>query len=327
MKIKLHNSLSRSDEEFTPITPGEVKMYSCGPTVYNFAHIGNFRAYMVSDLLHRTLLLAGYKVTLIMNLTDIDDKTIRSARAEKLPLTLFTEKYKKAFFEDIAALRIKPASVYPSATDHIPEMISIIQRLTERGHTYAADGSIYFRLSSFPNYGRLANLEHDVLKAGASGRVAADEYEKENVSDFALWKGYAEADGDVFWETPLGKGRPGWHIECSAMSTKYLGDTFDIHTGGIDNKFPHHENEIAQTECATGKKFVHYWLHNEHLIVDGEKMSKSKGNFYTLRDLIAKGYDARAIRYLLISSHYRKQLNFSLDGILQSAKALERMND
>ncbi|MBI4978033.1 MAG: cysteine--tRNA ligase [Spirochaetes bacterium] len=327
MKLTFHNSLTRREEEFIPIDPKEVKVYSCGPTVYNPAHIGNFRAYVVSDLLHRTLMLAGYNVKLVMNLTDVDDKTIRGAKAANMPLAEYTAKYKQMFFEDMETLRIKKAFKYPAATDHISEMVDIIKKLRDKGHTYEADGSIYFRIDTFTSYGALANLAENKLIAGKSGRVANDEYEKENAADFALWKGYTPDDGDVFWETELGKGRPGWHIECSAMSSKYLGTHFDIHTGGVDNKFPHHENELAQSECAFGGKFVNYWLHNEHLIVDGEKMSKSKGNFFTLRDLTAKGYDPLAIRYLLLSSHYRKQLNFTIDGITQASKAIERVND
>lgn len=325
--IQFYNSLTRTKETFTPINGNEVRMYSCGPTVYNVAHIGNFRAYVFSDILRRALLSKGYDVKLVMNLTDVDDKTIKGAQAAGLPLTEYTKTYKDAFFEDIERLRIKPAFAYPAATGHIPEMIDIIKRLAANGHTYEADGSTYFRIASFPEYGKLSNLSQDDLIAGASGRVASDEYEKENVSDFALWKGYTEGDGDVAWESPFGKGRPGWHIECSAMSSKYLGAHFDLHTGGVDNKFPHHENEIAQSECAFKEPFVNYWLHCEHLIVDGEKMSKSKGNFFTLRDLLDKGHNPLAIRYLLLSSHYRKQLNFTFEGLAQAQKAIDRVND
>lgn len=325
--IKFYNSLTRQKEEFKPMNGNDVGMYSCGPTVYNYAHIGNFRAYIFSDLVRRVLEDYGYNVKLVMNLTDVDDKTIKNSKENHISLNEYTKKYKEAFFEDIKTLRIKPATVNPSATEHIKEMIDIIQLLEKNGHTYEADGSIYFKISTFPEYGELANLDKQELKEGASGRVSSDEYDKENASDFVLWKAYTEEDGDVYWDSPFGKGRPGWHIECSAMSCKYLGKHFDIHTGGVDNKFPHHENEIAQNEAAFNEKFVNYWLHCEHLIVDGEKMSKSKGNFYTLRDLLNKGLSAEAIRYSLMNSHYRKQLNFTIEGINQSQSAIERVND
>lgn len=325
--IKFYNSLTRQKEEFKPMNEKEVGMYSCGPTVYNYAHIGNFRAYIFSDLVRRVLEDYGYNVKLVMNLTDVDDKTIRNSKENHISLSEYTKKYKEAFFEDIKILRIKPATVNPSATEHINEMIDIIKLLEKNGHTYEADGSIYFKISTFPEYGELANLDKQELKEGASGRVSSDEYDKENASDFVLWKAYTEEDGDVYWDSPFGKGRPGWHIECSAMSCKYLGKHFDIHTGGVDNKFPHHENEIAQNEAAFNEKFVNYWLHCEHLIVDGEKMSKSKGNFYTLRDLLNKGLSAEAIRYSLMNSHYRKQLNFTIEGINQSQSAIDRVND
>ncbi|MEI0581437.1 cysteine--tRNA ligase [Brachyspira pilosicoli] len=325
--IKFYNSLTRQKEEFKPMNDNEVGMYSCGPTVYNYAHIGNFRAYIFSDLLRRVLEDYGYNVKLVMNLTDVDDKTIRNSKENHISLSEYTQKYKEAFFEDIKTLGIKPATVNPSATEHIKEMIDIIKLLEKNGHTYEADGSIYFKISTFPSYGELANLDKQELKEGASGRVSSDEYDKENASDFVLWKAYTEEDGDVYWDSPFGKGRPGWHIECSAMSCKYLGKHFDIHTGGVDNKFPHHENEIAQNEAAFNEKFVNYWLHCEHLIVDGEKMSKSKGNFYTLRDLLNKGLSPEAIRYSLMNSHYRKQLNFTIEGINQSQSAIDRVND
>ena len=325
--ILFYNSLTREKEVFKPINANEVGMYSCGPTVYNYAHIGNFRAYIFSDLLRRVLEDYGYNVKLVMNLTDVDDKTIKNSKENHISLNDYTKKYKEAFFEDINTLGIKKASVNPAATDHIKEMISIIELLKKNGHTYESDGSVYFKISTFPQYGELANLDKQELLDGASGRVLNDEYDKENASDFVLWKAYTEDDGDVYWDSPFGKGRPGWHIECSAMSCKYLGKHFDIHTGGVDNKFPHHENEIAQNEAAFNEKFVNYWLHCEHLIVDGEKMSKSKGNFYTLRDLLDKGLSPEAIRYSLINSHYRKQLNFTIDGIKQSQSAIDRVND
>lgn len=325
MALRFKNSFTRVKEEFKPIDEGKVRMYTCGPTVYGFAHIGNFRAYMFEDLLRRYLKYKGYDVTQVMNLTDIDDKTIRNSQAEGVPLKEYTDRFVKAFFEDLDNLGIERAEHYPAATDHIPEMVVIIKKLIENGLAYEVEGNYYFKISAFPAYGKLANLDMDGLKAGA--RVAADEYEKDSVSDFALWKAWDEADGDVFWETELGKGRPGWHIECSAMSTKFLGNHFDIHTGGVDNMFPHHENEIAQTEGATGEKFVDYWLHCEYLIVDGRKMSKSLGNYYTLRDVLKKGYSSVAVRYLLMATHYRQQLNFTFDGLDAAAKALERYND
>jgi cysteinyl-tRNA synthetase len=261
-----------------------------------------------------------------MNLTDVDDKTIKGSQAKGVPLRKFTDFYGKAFFEDIAALNIKPADVYPRATDHVPEMVALIKALLTKGVAYRGeDGSIYFSVCKFPDYGKLSHLKVDELKVGA--RVSQDEYAKEEAQDFALWKAWTPEDGDVYWETELGKGRPGWHIECSAMSTKYLGETFDIHCGGVDNMFPHHENEIAQSEAATGKKFVNYWMHNEHLQVEGKKMSKRFGNFYTLRDLLAKGYDPIAIRYLLMSTHYRQQFNFTFEGLEAAKGALERLRN
>lgn len=325
--IVIYNSLTREKEVFKPINSKEIGMYSCGPTVYNYAHIGNFRSYIFSDLLRRVLEDYGYNVKLVMNLTDVDDKTIKNSKENHISLNDYTKKYKEAFFEDIKILGIKKASVNPAATEHIKEMIDIIELLKKNGHTYESEGSVYFKIGTFSKYGELANLDKQELLDGASGRVLNDEYDKENASDFVLWKAYTEDDGDIYWDSPFGKGRPGWHIECSAMSCKYLGKHFDIHTGGVDNKFPHHENEIAQNEAAFNEKFVNYWLHCEHLIVDGEKMSKSKGNFYTLRDLLDKGLSPEAIRYSLINSHYRKQLNFTIEGIKQSQSAIDRVND
>jgi len=301
-------------------------MYTCGPTVYDYAHIGNFRAFLFEDLLKRWLKYRGYKVTHVMNLTDIDDKTIKGGQKQGIPLKQFTDFYVKAFFEDIKALNIEPADVYPKATDHIPEMLTLIKTLMAKGIAYKGeDGSIYFSVCKFPDYGKLSHIKVGDLKAGA--RVSQDEYAKEEAQDFALWKAWTPEDGDVFWETELGKGRPGWHIECSAMSMKYLGETFDIHCGGVDNMFPHHENEIAQSEAATGKKFVNYWMHNEHLLVEGKKMSKRFGNFYTLRDLLAKGYDPIVIRYLLMSTHYRQQFNFTFEGLEAAKAAVERLRN
>jgi cysteinyl-tRNA synthetase len=303
-----------------------VKMYTCGPTVYDYAHIGNFRAFLFEDLLKRWLAYRGFKVTHVMNLTDIDDKTIKGSQKQQIPLKQYTDFYVKAFFEDIKALNIQPADVYPRATEFVPEMVALIKTLMDKGYAYRGeDGSIYYSVCKFPSYGKLSNIKVGELKAGA--RVSQDEYCKEEAQDFALWKAWTPEDGDVFWETELGKGRPGWHIECSAMSMKYLGETFDIHCGGVDNMFPHHENEIAQSEAATGKKFVNYWLHNEHLLVEGKKMSKRFGNFYTLRDLLAKGYDPIVIRYLLMSTHYRQQFNFTFEGLESAKSAIERLKN
>jgi len=325
MALRFKNSFSREKEEFVPIEEGRIGMYTCGPTVYDFAHIGNFRAYVFEDLLRRYLKYKGYQVTQVMNLTDIDDKTIRDSQAEGIPLKQYTDRYTKAFFEDLDSLGIERAEHYPAATDHIDEMVEIIKKLAEKGIAYEVDGNWYFSVEKFPAYGELAHIDMEGMKAGA--RVAADEYEKDSVSDFALWKAWDENDGDVYWETELGKGRPGWHIECSAMSTKYLGNHFDIHTGGVDNMFPHHENEIAQTEGATGEKFVNYWMHCEYLIVEGRKMSKSLGNFFTLRNVIDKGFSAKSVRYLLLATHYRQQLNFTFQGLEAAGHALERFND
>jgi cysteinyl-tRNA synthetase len=301
-------------------------MYTCGPTVYDYAHIGNFRAFLFEDLLKRWLVHRGFNVTHVMNFTDIDDKTIKGSQKQQVPLRQFTDFYVKAFFEDINALNIEPADVYPRATDHIPEMVALIKTLMVKGYAYRGeDGSIYYAISKFPDYGKLSKIKPAELKAGA--RVSQDEYAKEEAQDFALWKAWTPEDGDVYWETELGKGRPGWHIECSAMSMKYLGETFDIHCGGVDNMFPHHENEIAQSEAATGKKFVDYWLHNEHLQVESKKMAKRFGNFYTLRDLLAKGYDPIAIRYMLMSTHYRQQFNFTFEGLESAKGAVDRLRN
>ena len=325
MALKFKNSFTRVKEEFKPIQPDKVQMYTCGPTVYNYAHIGNFRAYIFEDLLRRYLQYKGYAVTQVMNLTDIDDKTIRDSRDQGLALKDFTARYIKAFFDDIDTLGIERAEQYPAATDHIPEMVALIQKLVERGAAYESGGNYYFRIASFPNYGKLANLDMEGLKPGA--RVASDEYEKDSVSDFALWKAWDEADGDVYWETEIGKGRPGWHIECSAMSMKYLGETFDLHTGGVDNMFPHHENEIAQSEAATGKKFVNFWLHNEFLTVDDGKMSKSLGNLFTLEDLERKSVDPLAFRYFCLNSNYRSKLNFTFEALKNAANSLEKLRE
>ncbi|RKY48541.1 MAG: cysteine--tRNA ligase [Candidatus Neomarinimicrobiota bacterium] len=326
MAIVFYNTLTRKKEKFKPITPGIVKMYTCGPTVYNYAHIGNFRAYTFEDLLRRYLKFKGFKVIQVMNLTDVDDKIIKASKEKGVPIEEFTTPYKKAFFEDIETLGIEKAEFYPEATKHINEMVDIIKKLLAKGHAYkAADGSIYFKVSSFEKYGQLANLNVKEMRVGE--RVASDEYEKEEIRDFALWKSWKPEDGNVYWNTELGKGRPGWHIECSAMSMKYLGNHFDIHTGGVDNIFPHHENEIAQSECATGEKFVNYWLHCEHLLVNDEKMSKSLGNVIYPRELIARGVDPVVIRYTLLSTHYRQKLNFTTEKLISSASSVERLLD
>jgi cysteinyl-tRNA synthetase len=305
-----------------------VRMYTCGPTVYNHAHIGNFRAYVFEDLLQRHLEARGYDVLRVMNLTDVDDKTIRGARQAGRRLMDFTAVYKAAFFEDLDALRIKRAQHFPAATEpqHIAKMIAMISELEAKGIAYRAeDKSVYFRLSKFPDYGKLAHLNLEELRP--SGRIASDEYEKESIGDFALWKAWDEADGDVQWDSPWGPGRPGWHIECSAMATALLGPEIDIHCGGVDNIFPHHEAEIAQSECCTGKKFVRYWLHCAHLMVEGQKMSKSLGNFYTLRDLLAKGWSGREVRFALLTVNYRLPLNFTFDGLAAARSALRRIDE
>ncbi len=325
MALRFFNTLTRKKEEFVPIEPGKVGMYCCGPTVYDYAHIGNFRAYMFEDLLRRYLEYKGFKVTQVMNVTDVDDKTIAGSRAKNISLSEYTKRYKDAFFEDLDYLNIERAEHFPEATAHIKEMVDLVKKLLDKGYAYRSNGDIYFKLSSFKEYGKLSKMKLENLKIGA--RVASDEYEKEQASDFALWKGWDQKDGDVFWETELGKGRPGWHIECSAMSMKYLGEHFDIHTGGEDNIFPHHENEIAQSESATGKKFVNFWLHNGFLMVEGKKMAKSFGNYYTLRDLLNKEYNPMAIRYLLMSTHYRQQLNFTFQGLEAAKNAIQRLFD
>ncbi len=322
--IQIFNTLTRQKELFTPIESGKVRMYTCGPTVYDYAHIGNFRAFLFEDLLKRWLEYRGFQVTHVMNLTDVDDKTIKGSQQQGKRLREYTDFYAEAFFEDTKALCIAPATVYPRATDHVAEMVALIKTLLQKEIAYRGeDGSIYFAISKFPSYGKLSHLRVAELQAGA--RVKQDEYAKEEAQDFALWKAWSCEDGEVFWETELGKGRPGWHIECSAMSMKYLGETFDIHCGGVDNMFPHHENEIAQSEAATGKPFVHYWMHNEHLLVEGKKMAKRLGNFYTLRDLLQKGIDPLAIRYLLLSTHYRQQFNFTFEGLTAAKSAIERL--
>jgi cysteinyl-tRNA synthetase len=325
-EIFFFNTLTRRKERFVPLEEGKVRIYTCGPTVYDFAHIGNFRTFVFQDLLRRWLEYRGFKAIQVMNITDVDDKTIKGARKRQIPLRQYTDYYMKAFFEDIDALNLERAEYYPRATDHIPEMVELIKRLMERGYAYRGeDDSIYYDISKFKDYGKLSKLKVEELKPGA--RVKVDEYGKEEARDFALWKAWDEEDGDVFWETEIGKGRPGWHIECSTMAMKYLGETIDIHSGGVDLIFPHHENEIAQSEAATGKPFARYWLHSEHLLVEGRRMAKRYGNFYTLRDLMAKGYDPKAIRYLLMSTHYRQQLNFTFEGLETAKGAVDRLRN
>ena len=330
MPLRFFNTYSREIEEFEPRDPtfSTIRMYTCGPTVYSRAHIGNFRAYIFEDLLQRHLELRGYTVHRVMNITDVDDKTIRGAREAKMPLSKFTEQFKKAFFEDADALRIKRADEFPAATDrhYIDRMIAMISELIARGLAYQADDkSVYFRINKFPDYGKLAHF--DLTQLQSTGRVKHDEYDKEHIGDFALWKAWDEEDGDVKWDSPWGPGRPGWHIECSAMATALLGDQIDIHCGGVDNIFPHHEAEIAQSEGVTGKKFVRYWLHCAHLLVDGQKMAKSLGNFYTVPDVLAKGYTGRELRYALLRVHYRVPLNFTWEGMEESRQALARIDE
>ncbi len=323
MALRLHNTLTNQEEVFNPLEDNLVRMYTCGPTVYDYAHIGNYRTFVFQDVLRRHLKASGLSLRHVMNITDVDDKTIRNAKASGMSLREYTERYASAFLEDIEKLRLEKPEVIVRATDHIADMVSLIQKLEEKGLTYESDGSVYYRIAAFPSYGKLSKLDTSGIMAGA--RVDVEEYEKEHPRDFALWK--AAKEGEPSWNTPLGPGRPGWHIECSAMSMKYLGETFDIHAGGSDLVFPHHENEIAQSEGATGKTFVRFWLHCEHLIVDGKKMSKSLGNYYTLRDLLGQGYAPEAVRYLLASVPYRKPLNFMFDGLRQAASSIERLRN
>jgi cysteinyl-tRNA synthetase len=330
MALRFFNTYSRKIEEFEPRDPAArmISIYTCGPTVYSRAHIGNFRAYIFEDLLQRHLELRGYKVHRVMNITDVDDKTIRGAREAKVPLTKFTEQFKKAFFEDAETLRIKHANEFPAATDqrYIDRMIDMIGALIARGLAYQADDrSVYFRINKFPDYGKLAHF--DLTQLQSTGRVKHDEYDKEHIGDFALWKAWDEEDGDVKWDSPWGPGRPGWHIECSAMATALLGDQIDIHCGGVDNIFPHHEAEIAQSEGVTGKKFVRYWLHCAHLLVDGQKMAKSLGNFYTVPDVLTKDYTGRELRYALLRVHYRVPLNFTWEGMKEARESLGRIDE
>ncbi len=327
MNIAFYNSLSNQEEIFIPHAKKEVTLYSCGPTVYNYAHLGNFRSFLFSDLIHRTLKLLGYRVKLVMNITDVDDKTIENAKKNHQSLKNYTKQYIQAFHEDLQTLKILKASHYPKATDFIKPIIEMIQTLIKKKHAYTSvDGSVYFKLNSFPNYGKLSKIKLEKQQAEASQRIQQEDYSRDQISDFVLWKHVNESEGETYWESPFGKGRPGWHIECSAMTKECLGSPIDIHTGGIDNKFPHHENEIAQSECYHQQQHVHYWLHCAHLLVEGQKMSKSLNNYYTLRDLIKKKIHPNTIRYMLLSTHYRNHYNFTLQEAGGIEKAINKVN-
>jgi cysteinyl-tRNA synthetase len=323
MALRFYNTLTQRVEEFVPLEGNRVRMYTCGPTVWNYVHIGNLRTFTFQDILRRWLRLRGYLLDHVMNITDVDDRIIQQAMAAGKSIREYTEVYTQAFLEDARLLRLERPERLVRATDHIPDMVALIRRLSEKTFTYRSDGSIYFRIAKFPDYGKLSHTDFSGIRPGA--RVDTDKYDKADARDFVLWK--ARKEGEPFWDTELGPGRPGWHIECSAMAMKYLGETLDIHAGGVDLTFPHHENEIAQSEAATGKPFVRYWLHSEHLIVEGQTMSKSLGNFYTLRDLLERGYTPEAVRYLLASVPYRKQLNFTFDGLRSAAAAIERLRN
>ena len=326
MSIRFYNTINRKKVDFEPITTGTVKLYTCGPTVYDTAHIGNFRTFLFEDLLKRFLIFKGYKVYHVMNITDVDDKTIKRANKEGMTINELTLRYTKEFMNDIKSLKILPADKYPRATDHIAEMIQMIQTLEESGYAYETkDHSVYFRLDSYDSYGQLTKI--DLTKQRSTERIINDEYSKDNPQDFALWKAWDDEDGKVFWESPWGRGRPGWHIECSAMSIKYLGNHFDIHCGGVDNIFPHHENELAQSVSATKGLFVNYWMHSEYLHIQGDKMSKTTGNFHKISDLISEGFTAEEIRFILLSPHYRSKLNFSLNQNHEAKTAIQRVTD
>lgn len=324
--LRVQNTLSGRVEEFQPLREGEVSFYYCGPTVWDYGHIGNFRSVIATDILRRYLKFKGYRVTHAMNITDVDDRIIAKSQEAGLSLDEYTAKYVDAFWEDFEALGCERPEVVPRATQHIPEMVSLIEKLLDNQHAYRSNGSVYYRISSFPEYGKLSKINFGGNIVGGSERIDTDKYEKEDARDFALWKEPANAN-EPGWDAQIGRGRPGWHIECSAMSMKYLGETFDIHAGGVDLVFPHHENEIAQSEGATGKQFVRYWLHIEHLKVEGETMSKSKGNYYTFRDVTAKGYSPAAVRYFLLSVPYRKQLNFTFDALSGAEKTVAGLRD
>jgi cysteinyl-tRNA synthetase len=324
--LRFRNTLSGKIEEFRPLREGEVRFYYCGPTVWDYGHLGNFRSAICADIVRRYLKFKGFKVTHVMNITDVEDRIIAKSQEAGLDIDDYTAKYIDALWEDFDALGCERPEIVPRATRHIPEMVGLIERLLETGHAYKSDGSVYYRIASFPEYGKLSKINFAGNIAGASDRVDTDRYDKEDARDFALWKQPASA-AEPAWDAQIGRGRPGWHIECSAMSMKYLGETFDIHAGGIDLVFPHHENEIAQSEGATGKEFVRYWIHFEHLKVEGETMSKSKGNYYTFRDVTAKGYSAGAVRYFLLSVPYNKQINFTFDALAGAEKTLAGLRD
>jgi cysteinyl-tRNA synthetase len=324
--IKLYNSLTKKIQDFTPLKSDEVTIYTCGPTVYNTPHIGNYRAYIFADILRRTLESSGYAVKQVINLTDVDDKTIKKSIELGISLAELTHQYEQEFYTGRKELNLLDAYKYPRATDSINEMVEIIKTLLEKGYAYKdTDGSIYFRVEEDKEYGKLVNIDKDKLKQNASGRMSSDEYDNDSVQDFALWKAWDADDGEVFWDTDLGRGRPGWHIECSAMAKEFLGETIDIHTGGVDNMFPHHENEIAQSECAHGKVFSNYFLHCEHLLVDGKKMAKRDGNFLMLTDLVQNGVSPLSYKYFLYGTHYRTQANLTWEGLFAAETSLMRM--
>jgi cysteinyl-tRNA synthetase len=328
MKMTIYDTKQRRKVAFSPEKENTVRMYTCGPTIYNFAHIGNLRTFVFEDLLRRTIKFFGMKVFHVMNLTDVDDKTIAGAIENRQTLLEFTKPFEIAFHQDLKTLEVEAAEKYPKATEFIDQMIVMIEKLIDKGFAYRTDsGDVYFRIKSFPSYGKLSHLSLEDLDVGRSMTVDADEYDKESATDFVLWKGYDDIrDGDIYWKSPFGKGRPGWHMECSCMSMHYLGETFDLHTGGVDNIFPHHENEIAQSEALSGKTFSRHWMHSEHLLVEGKKMSKSLGNFYTLRDLLKKGYSGKEVRMLFLASHYRAPLNFTFDGLMATRRSLARID-
>lgn len=323
MALRFYNTLSQQVEDFAPLSDNTVRMYTCGPTVYNFVHIGNLRTFTFQDILRRWLRAHGYTLNHVMNITDVEDKIIRNAAAQHKSIAEYTEVYTQAFFEDTATLRLERPERMVKATEHIDDMVTAVQQLEQKGFTYVSEGSFYYRIANFPGYGKLSHNDFSGIRAGA--RVDVDEYDKADARDFVLWK--AQKDGEPAWQTPLGAGRPGWHIECSVMAMKYLGETLDIHTGGVDLTFPHHENEIAQSEALTGKPFARFWLHAEHLSIEAQKMSKSLGNFYTLRDLLGMGYTPESIRYLLASVPYRKKLNFTFDGLKAAATSIDRLRN
>jgi cysteinyl-tRNA synthetase len=323
MALRFYNTLTQELEEFHPLEDDTVRMYTCGPTVYNYVHIGNFRTFTFQDILRRWLRYRGYTLDHVMNVTDVDDKIITNAAKQGKSIEDYTSVYTKAFFEDAAALRLQQPEHVAPATKHIPEMVKAVEELAAKGYTYTNDGSTYYRIANFPGYGKLSHNDFSGIRSGA--RVDLDEYDKADARDFVLWKG--RKNHEPYWESPFGEGRPGWHIECSAMAMSYLGQTLDIHAGGIDLIFPHHENEIAQSEAITGKPFARFWLHSEHLHIESQKMSKSLGNFYTLRDLLEMGYQPEAIRYLLASVPYRKKLNFTFEGLKAASKTIERLRD